>query len=156
MLLGAAIITISGIVPARADGNGKNDSCATDSIRTVTEVTLEMAPHKVIAYYFHGNVRCATCRRIETYTKEAIDSAFATDLVDGGLEWRVINTDSAHYAHFVDDYKLYTRSVILSDLHEGKEARWKNLEKVWTLSNDKTEFSKYIQTEVKVFLDTAQ
>ena len=29
---------------------------------------------KVVAYYFHGNMRCMTCRTIEAYAKEAIQA----------------------------------------------------------------------------------
>jgi len=108
---------------------------------------------KLIAYYYHGNVRCATCRRIEAYTKEAIDSAFADQLKSGALEWHVVNIDSAQNKHFVDDYQLYTRSVVLANLRDGKQVRWKNLDKIWTLVRNKPEFAKYIQSEVKLFLD---
>ena len=31
---------------------------------------------KVIAYYFHGNFRCTTCRTIEQYSNDAIHSYF--------------------------------------------------------------------------------
>ncbi len=34
-------------------------------------------PHRVIAYYFHTTYRCASCRAIEAYSREAIESAFA-------------------------------------------------------------------------------
>jgi len=108
---------------------------------------------KVIAYYFHGNVRCATCRTIEAYTKEAIDSAFTDQLKSRALEWHVVNIDHGQNRHFIRDYQLYTRSVVLADLHDGKQVRWKNLDKIWTLVRNKTEFAKYIQSEVKLFLD---
>ena len=108
--------------------------------------------HKVIAYYFHGNRRCVSCRKIEAYTKDAIDSAFAADLKSGVLEWRVVNTDSAQNEHYLTDYKLYTKSVILSNLHDGKETRWKNLEKVWEFLGDRKEFAAYIKSELDSFL----
>ena len=111
------------------------------------------ADHKVIAYYFHGNKRCVSCRKIEAYTKAAIDSAFADDLKSGVLEWRVVNTDSSQNEHYWTDYKLYTKSVILSDLHDGKEMRWKNLEKVWEFLGDQKEFAAYVRSELNLFLD---
>ena len=120
----------------------------TDSIRA----TLPAA-HQVIVYYFHGNVRCASCRKIEAYTKEAIDSAFALELDSGRMAWRVVNTDSSQYEHFLKDYQLYTRSVVVSDSHSGKETRWKNLEKVWELLGDQPKFHAYIRTELRPFLD---
>ena len=34
----------------------------------------------VVAIYFHGNVRCATCRKIEAYADEAVQSRFSEAL----------------------------------------------------------------------------
>lgn len=115
--------------------------------------TVNTTVHKVIAYYFHGNKRCPSCRKIEAFTKEAIDSAYAGDLTSGALEWRVVNTDSSQNEHYLTDYKLYTKSVILSDLHDGKETRWKNLEKVWEFLGDQKEFAAYIKGELDLYMD---
>ena len=38
------------------------------------------------------------------------------------------------------------------DIKEGKQARWKNLEKVWELLGNKQAFFRYIQDEVKLYL----
>ena len=108
--------------------------------------------HKIVAYYFHGNVRCVSCKKIEAYTGEAIQSGFAKDLDNGALEWRVVNIDEPENKHFIEDYQLYTKSVILSDMADGKEVRWKNLDKVWKLLGDKDEFIAYIDKEVKGYL----
>ena len=35
---------------------------------------------RFVAYYFHGNMRCATCRKLEAYSEEAITKGFAEDL----------------------------------------------------------------------------
>ena len=129
---------------------------STTKIMTKADSTGKVvtAPHKIIAYYFHGNVRCASCRKIEAYTRQAIDSGFVKALADGRLEWRVINIDSSQNEHFILDYQLYTKSVIVSELADGKEKRWKNLEKVWTLLGNQDDFRKYIQDEVKAYLDS--
>jgi hypothetical protein len=110
--------------------------------------------HRIVAYYFHGNVRCVSCRKIEAYTKEAIDSAFGDALKSGRLEWRVVNTDSTQNEHFLQDYQLFTKSVVVSDERDGKETRWKNLDKVWELLGDQDKFHAYIQGEVRPFLDS--
>ncbi len=131
---------------------------AKDSLerRTDSVDAPKLVEHQVVAYYFHGNVRCASCRKIEAYTKEAIDSAFGDALKCGSLEWRVINTDSSQHEHYLKDYQLYTRSVVISDIHKGKETRWKNLEKVWELLGDQEEFSAYITNEVRLFMDATK
>jgi hypothetical protein len=112
--------------------------------------------HQVVAYYFHGNVRCASCLKIEAYTKEAIDSAFAVPLKENRLVWRVINTDSTCNEHYLTDYKLFTKSVVFSDLHDGKETRWTNLDKVWELLNDQARFHAYICDELTPYMDSTK
>jgi len=108
--------------------------------------------HQVLAYYFHGIRRCSNCIKIESYTKEAIDSAYGAALKDSSLVWRVVNTEEEANNHFLNDYQLYTKSVILVDMHDGKQVRWKNLEKVWEHLGDKEAFKKYIRDEVALFL----
>ena len=111
---------------------------------------------KVIAYYFHGNFRCATCRNIEAYTQEAIARDFVNDLKDGKLDWRVVNIDEPENEHFIQDYQLTTRSVVLVKMINGKQKRWKNLNRIWDLVRSKTEFQHYIQDETKAFLENTR
>jgi hypothetical protein len=108
-----------------------------------------VAPGRVIAYYFHTTYRCVSCRNIEKYTREALESGFSTDLEEGHLVWRVINVEEKGNEHFVKDYQLFTKSVVLVDERTGE---WKNLPKVWQLLGDPNEFIRYIQTETGDFL----
>jgi len=110
---------------------------------------------RVIAYYFHGTQRCATCRKLEAYSHEAITLGFAPQLRDGSLEWRVVNTDEPENQHFVNDYKLYTRSLVIVRMQQGRQADWKNLEKIWDLVDDKSEFLEYVQREIGAYMGTS-
>ncbi len=106
----------------------------------------------VVAFYFHGNVRCATCRKIEAYTDEAIHAGFAEALENGTLTWSVVNVDEPDNKHFVGDFELVTRSVVLAEYHDGEVVRWKNLDKVWQLVRSEDRFVEYIQGETREFL----
>jgi hypothetical protein len=106
----------------------------------------------LIAYYFHGNRRCVTCRKIEQYTREAIESGFERELQRGTLVWKPVNVDVRENSHFVSRYELSTRSVVIVRVSQREETDWKNLEKVWELVGDRPAFIKYIQDEVKEFL----
>ncbi len=107
---------------------------------------------KLIVYYFHGTYRCASCNLIEELTQEAVASGFAEELKGGRIEMRILNVEEEGNKHFVKDYALYTKAVVLSDLRNGNQERWKNLEKVWTLLRNEDKFIQYIQKEVKSFL----
>jgi hypothetical protein len=104
-----------------------------------------------VVYYFHGTRRCPTCRKFEEYTNEAITTAFAEDMKAGTIAWRAINTDEPGNEHYVKDYVLSTKSVILSSVAGGKETRWKNLPRIWELVGDKAAYIAYIQNEIKTF-----
>jgi hypothetical protein len=108
--------------------------------------------HRVVAYYFFMNQRCASCRKIEAWSREAIESAFSEELKDGRLVWRAVNVEAKGNAHFVKDYHLYTKSLILVDEHEGEQVRWSNLARVWELLPKKDAFFAYVQGEVRGYL----
>jgi hypothetical protein len=109
--------------------------------------------HKVIAYYFYGTKRCRTCLTIEAYTEEALREAFPDALNAGLLEWKPMNVALPENEHFIRDYELTTRSVVLLDMWDGKQKQWKNLTRVWELVRDKSAFVSYVEAETKSYLD---
>ena len=113
------------------------------------------AKSKVIVYYLHTTVRCANCLRIESYAASAVTGGFAGPLSEGRLEWKVLNVDDPPNAHFVKDYQLFTKSVVISEVKDGKEVRWKRLDKVWDLLGDQQAFERYVKDEVKAYLGDA-
>jgi len=117
-----------------------------------TFVPPGVLPHRVIAYYFHTTYRCASCRSIEAYSREAIESAFADEIKSGRLVWRAVNIEVKGNEHFVKDYKLYTKSLVLVNEVRGRKTEWKNLEKVWQLLQDKEKFVHYVQDEARAYL----
>lgn len=107
---------------------------------------------KIMAYYFHGNSRCPTCYKLEQYSKEAIETNFKTDLSSGKLTFRAINTDEKGNEHFVNDYQLYTKSLVISLVKDGKEVKSKNLTKIWDYVGNKQKFFDYVTSEINGFL----
>lgn len=145
LLLTAAVVATTAL-PARAE-SPREAAAGKPAV-----VTPGVHPHRVIAYYFHTTYRCASCRAIEAYSREAIETAFAGQLKDGRLVWKVVNIEVKGNEHFVKDYGLYTKSVVLVNEVRGKPAEWKNLEKVWQLLRDKDKFLRYVQDETRVYL----
>jgi len=127
---------------------------ASDNTESATEGagTLEES-RTVVVYYFHGNRRCNTCRTIEAYTEEAVQSGFPDELGSGSIEWRAVNVDQPENSHFIDDFALSTRTVVLVDMRNGEQAKWTKLEKVWELVHDRTRFFDYIQGNLVDFLE---
>lgn len=113
-------------------------------------------PTKVIAYYFHGSFRCSTCTAMEKYSREAIDTTFKDALASGRLDFKAVNVEERGNEHFVDDYKLYTKTFILSLVKDGKEVKSKNLDKIWKLARNKQKFMDYVTSELSAFMKDAQ
>jgi len=109
---------------------------------------------KFIAYYFHSNARCPTCMRIEAWTESVIHSSFSDTVRQGLLEWRVVNVEEPGNRHFIDDYQLYTKSVVLVEITGGRQTRWKNLSRTFELAllGDRDAYWAYIRDEVASFM----
>ena len=107
---------------------------------------------RVIAYYFHGDFRCATCYKLEQYSKEAIEANFKDALASGKLIFKTVNIDEKANRHFVNDYQLYTKSLVISLVKDGKEVKSKNLAKIWEYVGNKQKFYDYVTEEIRDFL----
>jgi hypothetical protein len=107
---------------------------------------------KVVAYYFHGRVRCVSCVKIEGLSRKAIMEGFPKDLKNGRLEFRDVNVEEPANRHFIGDYRLVSQSLVLVEIRDGRQVRWRNLEKVWTLLNSERGFIPYVQGGVSDFL----
>jgi len=113
---------------------------------------LQSGTHKVIAYYFHTNTRCSTCMKIEAYSKEAIEKGFANELKNGALEMRIVNYENPENRHFMKDYKLVSKSLVLVKMINGKQTEWTNLKVIWQLTGRKDAFLNYVRKEVRGYL----
>lgn len=110
----------------------------------------------VVAYYFHGTMRCPTCHKLEQYSKEAIETNFKDALASGKLEFKAINVEDKGNEHYSNDYQLYTKSLILSLIKNGRQIRWKNMDKIWEYVGNKQRFIAYVKNGVADLLKETQ
>ncbi len=120
---------------------------------TPAKAAAKAQANKIIAYYFHTTYRCVTCQRIEAYSKEAIDSGFARELAAGKLEFRPVNVQLAENRHFIQDYQLSTKSLVLVRMKDGNQVEWTNLNRVWELTDDHNAFLRYVQQGIRSYLE---
>lgn len=104
---------------------------------------IAFAADKVNVYYFYGKPRCATCMKIENYTKSAVEA-----MKDKNVVYQGIDMEKSENASMVKKYNLYTKSVVISKNKNSKE-KWKNLDKIWLKVGKEQEFKKYITDEIK-------
>ncbi len=81
---------------------------------------------------------------METNFKELLDS--------DRIVWKPINVDEPENQHFITDFELEMKLVVLADIKDGKQAQWKKLDQVWPLSGDKPGFLEYIKVETEEYL----
>ncbi|MFA5224610.1 MAG: nitrophenyl compound nitroreductase subunit ArsF family protein [Candidatus Omnitrophota bacterium] len=130
------------------------------SIRGIVAINFVYAQERpasnVSAYYFHGSSRCPNCYKLEKYSREAIETCFKEALLNGKLEFRVINVEDKGSRYYVEHYQLYTKTLILSLEENGKEVKWKNLNAIWKYIDDNQGFIDYIKGEVVDYLKEVQ
>lgn len=108
-----------------------------------------------VAYYFHGNFRCTNCRKIEQFSREAVEKYFAEELKTKRLVFQEVNIDVPENKHFINDYQLYTRSLIIAEFREGKQVKWKNLTRVWNYLGNREKFYDYVRSEIQAYLESS-
>jgi len=111
------------------------------------------AGDRLVAYYFHGHRRCATCNTIEAWAREAIEGAFPGELRSGRIAWQTLNYEEPANASLRERYLLYTSTLVLSDVRGGAERDWLELDEVWQLAGDKAAFTEYVQRETLAMLE---
>ena len=128
-----------------------------DSSKVSPEITVsDTVADKIVVTYFHGNRRCATCMKLESYSHEAITAGFEKELADGRIEWRTVNFDDEGNKHYTKDYGMFSQSVILSHVVDGEEVSWKNVDKIWKLVGNKDAFLPYVQRVTREFMAPPQ
>lgn len=103
-----------------------------ESPRQVATGTVAMSQKGTTVYYFYGNHRCATCNRMEGLTKKAIQ--------DKGVAYKAVNLDEPANEHFVKDFQLDSRVVVIQ-----RDGTYKKMDEVWDLVGDEEAFIAYIQ-----------
>ena len=117
--------------------------------QTVVTTQPGVTPDVIQVTYFSSDVRCATCVRIERLTREAIEKNFAPEIASGRVVLQTINLDGPDNEHFVQDYQLISKTVIVSGRAKGQEVKWENLQEVWSKQKDEQAFEAYVVDAVR-------
>jgi len=145
----AAAMCLLGTVVWGMASKQKTDTVSADS---AAKPAADEKGWKLAAYYLHGNFRCARCISMETQAKEAVEKDFAAEIKQGKVAFAALNYEVPENAHFATDYKLTTKSLVLSLRKDGKEVKWKNLPEIWTRVGNPPAYREYVDAEVKAML----
>jgi hypothetical protein len=122
-------------------------------VEKATETAAGNIDSKIVAYYFHGNARCKTCLTIEMYALEAIETGFPEELKANRIDFLPVNLEIAENEHFIDDFQLAARTVVLQKVIDGKPGDYVNLHRVWELVGNKEAYIEYVQEEMNKLMN---
>jgi hypothetical protein len=114
--------------------------------------TAKGTNEQVIAYYFHGTIRCETCLKIEKQAREAIERRFPVEVAEKCLVFKPVNYDKPENAHFLKDYKLPCPSLVVVRQKSGKDEKWKLLGETWEHVENPLKFNEYVEGAVEKIL----
>ena len=80
------------------------------------------------------------CNKIEQLTKQAVEKKYADELASGKIVFRAVNVEEPVNEHFVKDFSLTTRSVVMQ-----KNGKFEKFDDVWTFVREPEKFTDYIQ-----------
>ena len=115
--------------------------------QSILETVPQSHTNATVVYYFHGTQRCMTCNKIEELARSAVEEGFAEELDAGRLSVESVNVDDPANEHFIRDFQLTARTVVVA---KGKD--YKHLDKTWQLVHDEDAFRKYAQENIAAML----
>ena len=59
----------------------------------------------LVVYYFHGDIRCPTCRAIESQSHETVEKDFAEQLRSGEMTWKILNYEKPESADLAKEVR---------------------------------------------------
>lgn len=131
-------------IPAFAAG-----TVETSRIGDTAEV--QAAP-RYIAWYCTTSWRCPSCLQIEAYAKKAVEEDMSAEVALGRLAFRMVDVQKEPYAHFIQDFQLYSKSLVIAEMAGDKVLRWQNLSRVWELLGNEAAFRSYVRQGISAFI----
>lgn len=106
----------------------------------------------VVVYQFHRRFRCDACVKLEAAINEGLKTHFPEELKAGRLVYRVMDLDAEGTKEYEKKYDFFYNTVIVVDIENGKETRFKNLEEVWGMVEEKEATIEFIRSHVAEYL----
>jgi hypothetical protein len=125
---------------------------AGESPRATAKPADEKQAPVLVAYYFHGTMRCPTCLKMEQYAKEAIEEKYPSELENGRFRWEAVNYDEPANEHFRKEFELVASTLVVVSNGPSDKRTWRKLERTWDIVGDEAAFKRYVVDEVTALL----
>lgn len=135
-------------------GQAAQSASNTDTASSLNAQDARSLPDntRVVAYFFHGNRQCPSCRHLEAVSESAISDGFPAAIRSGTIQWQAVDIEDPANQHFASEYQVYWSSLVLVKVTAGKPVAYKNLEQAWQIQQDDKALRSYVQAEVRAYL----
>jgi len=106
---------------------------------------------RVAAMYFHRTERCPTCKKMGSYSEEAVKKGFAEQVKDGTVAFYYIDYQNKKNAAMKKGYKVTGPALIVAKIVDNKVKEFKDCPDIWDKVSDKSAFIKYVQANVEAY-----
>jgi hypothetical protein len=133
------VLALGGAGYVLLGGEGPREAAPTGSAASAA-----LPADGVVVYYFHGNKRCATCNKMEALAEATLHERFAARLRDGSVVFRAVNVETDATRHFVSDFELASKAVVMVERRDGEDLTWRRLDAIWEKIADDQAYRDYI------------
>lgn len=127
-------------------------SCTNTTTNTEeTQSETSSSAPQVEVVYFHGKQRCLTCRAIERFAKEAVDSCFTGN---EAVNFKVVDITTSDGEQIADAYEIAGSALMIIKKADGKTSYEDMTAFAFQNARKNTsEFKSGIETKVKEYLN---
>ena len=108
--------------------------------------------NQVVVYYFHRKFRCQSCEVLESTLMSTIQVTYSNHFGAGRLAMCIINVDDPENRFYLEQFEILGNSIVIVEKRGGVVSRYKNLESIWDVSEDRDAVTQLLRTEVGGFL----
>lgn len=112
------IVALLGIFVSCNKNNVAKDKTETNT----TTMTTNEKSNSIDVVCFYGKNRCITCRHIEQYSKELINSIYKTQENNGEINFKTVDFSTKEGEKIADKYQITFSSLLLIKHINGKES----------------------------------
>jgi hypothetical protein len=106
---------------------------------------------RVVAMYFHRTERCPTCRKMGSYSEEAVKTGFPEQLENGTVAFYYVDFQDKKNAALAKGYNISGPALIVANIKGNKVTEYKNLEDIWANVGDKDASIAYVQRNIAAY-----
>ncbi len=145
--------------PTSDSENQNDEASASDSASAAPDGAAETieGPSRISVYYLFNTFRCATCRKVESLTKEAVlgteavPGPFADDVSAGKLTFESLNIEQEEHSHFLTNFGTQAKIPVIAEISGNRIVRFVVLDKSWFLFDDKPRYLGYVRDAIETF-----